>query len=337
MAVSHPATTGHGHSAPDACSVLWDGDGTSAYGTAARATWFVVLEQPGPWGRVAATESHLNPDVGARLEALCAQSGGRFMLMRRPGAHADRPDTHEVLVAWAGVRPGDAWAIRGRAERPELLLQLDGAAIAAGDRESVLAQLPDAVAGGPTLLVCTNGRRDVCCALRGRPVAAAAAEAWPGGVWEVSHTGGHRFAPTAVLLPWGQTLARLDAATARDVTVAAREGRLPADLLGARHDRGRSALPPASQAAESHVRGLAGETSLAALWADAPVGDDSGWTVPVHHVDGRRWSVRVVRRDVGLTRPESCGKAPVTAHEYAVEDVGPGTVASPSGRGGVTA
>ena len=47
------------------------------------------------------------------------------------------------------------------------------------------------------LLVCTNGTRDVCCATKGRPVAQGACKALPDRVWEVTHTSGHRFAPTA--------------------------------------------------------------------------------------------------------------------------------------------
>ncbi|HEU5385864.1 MAG TPA: sucrase ferredoxin [Streptosporangiaceae bacterium] len=48
-------------------------------------------------------------------------------------------------------------------------------------------------------LVCTNGKRDRCCAVRGRPVAAAIADATGWDTWESSHLGGHRFAATALL------------------------------------------------------------------------------------------------------------------------------------------
>jgi hypothetical protein len=50
------------------------------------------------------------------------------------------------------------------------------------------------------LLVCTNGRRDVCCALWGQRFYAAAAALLP-NVWQTTHLGGHRFAATAVSLP----------------------------------------------------------------------------------------------------------------------------------------
>ena len=46
----------------------------------------------------------------------------------------------------------------------------------------------------PMLLVCTHGVHDTCCAVRGRPVAAALARRWPEATWECSHVGGDRFA-----------------------------------------------------------------------------------------------------------------------------------------------
>ena len=62
----------------------------------------------------------------------------------------------------------------------------------------------------PLLLVCTHGIHDTCCALRGRPVAAALAEHWPDAVWECSHVGGDRFAPNVVVLPDGYYYGQLD-------------------------------------------------------------------------------------------------------------------------------
>ena len=64
------------------------------------------------------------------------------------------------------------------------------------------------------LLVCTNGKRDECCALLGRPIAQRCAPGAPGRVWESNHLGGHRFAPTVTLLPHGTMHGQLDTATA---------------------------------------------------------------------------------------------------------------------------
>ena len=349
MTDRHPATVGHGTSASDACSVLWQQDRTSAYGTAARAGFFVVLEQPGPWGRKAAEESHLPRDLGIELDRLASAAGGRFMLMRRPGPHVDRPGGQHVLVGHAGGSRAEAWLLEGRVASPADLVGLDWAALAEGRVEAVAATLPGAGLSPPVLLICTNGRRDVCCAVRGRPLAAAAAHLDPTRVWEVSHTGGHRFAPTAVLLPWGQAFARLTEDTTAQLLRSSLTNEIPLDLLGPHHDRGRSGLAPALQAAESFVRHLVGETDLPAFTTEAvpdtealtgrradsapadsaPADGESAGGAPtaddgsvshawVRHADGREWRVRVVRKALGRQRPESCGKAPVEVHEYEV-------------------
>ena len=64
----------------------------------------------------------------------------------------------------------------------------------------------------PLFLVCVHGRREVCCAVRGRPVAQALAARWPGQTWECSHLGGDRFAPNVLVVPDGTTYGRLASA-----------------------------------------------------------------------------------------------------------------------------
>lgn len=318
------AHAGHATPAPDACSVGFDLAEVSAYGTAARATFFIALEQSGPWGRDAATQSHLVAAVGRALSAACADRGGRLSLIRRPGRHADDAQCadHTAYLAWAGTDP---WLLRLSVSDPAALLDLDLGALARGDRDRVLASAPGAEPTEPILLVCTNGRRDVCCAVRGRPVALEAAAGNPGRVWESSHTGGHRFAPTGVLLPHGATLARLDAELCSELLELAATDQLPEGALGPRHDRGRSALTAPEQAAESHVRYEAGITDLGALAVTpvtatattrTPVAESDGTgAYVVHHRDGRHWRVAVERRARG-DLPESCGKVPVRVVDW---------------------
>ena len=319
-----------------ACSVLGDALDEPAYGTASVARGWVALEQPGPWGRDAATESHLAAATGQALAARLKGSGGRFVLIRRAGPHADdhhrRP--HTVLVSSA--LPDRPWLLTGALTEPGDLLDLDVSALARGDRAAVRASLPSLVPSeAPVFLVCTNGRRDVCCAVRGRPVAEQAAAARPGQVWETSHTGGHRFAPTGVLLPSGLTLARLDAGAVVTALDAAAAGEAPASLTGPRHDRGRSALSPVQQVAESAVRHATGETRLSALQVAevAEVADaeglsspDGSWRVVVQRegCGGSGSTTVVVRRTARQPdRPVSCGKPDEPQHVYDAEVVGP--------------
>lgn len=303
------------------CSVLSAELAESAYGSAAVARAWVCLQQDGPWGAKAPTESHLDPALGRWLDQAVDAAGGRLALLRVPGAHPDDRHAGRRQVLVASCVPGAEWLLAGAVRSPGDLRGLDLAALAQGDRDAVARSLPAlSPSDEPHLLVCTNGRRDVCCAVRGRPVAIGADAARPARVWETSHTGGHRYAPTAVLLPSGQTLARVDAAQAVAALDAAGRGELAASLLGPVHDRGRSGLPARQQAAESAVRAATGEVVLDALRSAAPVaaGDDS-WTVTVEHVDGRTWTARVSSVVADVVRPESCVNDAVPLAQYDVE------------------
>ena len=67
----------------------------------------------------------------------------------------------------------------------------------------------------PALLICTQGSHDVCCGSEGARLAEELAGAKRSGtgfeLFRVSHTGGHRFAPTAMTIPDGRMWSGLDA------------------------------------------------------------------------------------------------------------------------------
>ncbi len=64
------------------------------------------------------------------------------------------------------------------------------------------------------LLVCTQGSHDVCCGTHGTAFAAAMASAEPTlNIRRISHTGGHRFAPTAMSMPDGRMWGLIDSET----------------------------------------------------------------------------------------------------------------------------
>ena len=301
--------------------------GEQLAGSAPEAVAWVALEQNGPWGAKAFTDSHLDPDLGRRVEAAAAAFGVRPSLVRRPGRHADaaaraggRPgpgtDPRHVLVAY--THPTGPWLLEGTLDDPARLLDLDWEALAVGDAEAVRRSLPVlARTDRPQLLVCTNGTRDVCCATKGRPVALGAAAAHPGQVWEVTHTSGHRFAPTTVLLPAGTLHGRLDVAAASEVLQAAEQGETV--LPGS---RGRSTWAGPAQVAELAVRDAAGVLGLDAL--RVVTHDATGerrWSTLVAHDDGRTWRVETESRDAEVERAESCGKAlkPLTYFTHLVE------------------
>ena len=278
------------------CSASSEAAGEPLIGSAPEAVGWVCLEQNGPWGAKAWTSSHLDPVVGAEIEAAAAAHRLRASLIRRPGRHADISHDSPRTVFVAHSRPGGSWLLAGPVESPEKLLALDWSAVAAGSLEETAASLPGLSPAPPQLLVCTNGARDTCCARLGRPVAAAAVL-----------TSGHRLAPTTVLLPSGSLHGRvLDAAPLLSAESA---GELV--LTGY---RGRSVWATAGQVADEHVRREFGVTGLDDLTV-AAAGED--WLVS--HRDGRSWTVRVTTYEEG-ERPESCGKEakPILRHRVSV-------------------
>ncbi len=149
---------------------------------------------------------------------------------------------------------------------------------------------PSGMSPGQRLyLVCTNGARDPCCAIRGPAVAQALARVVPGRVYECSHLGGHRFAANVLVLPDGLCFGRLDTRGALALAAELEAGRLPLD-----HLRGRTALTPEQQAAEILVRQTLGITGLDGLrHVEATTFDLA---------DGRRATARLDAHDLGPRR-----------------------------------
>ncbi len=253
-------------------------------GTASAAHRWLLVEHPGPWASEALDSAGVAPARPA-LASAAAASGGRVLLVRRHGAQSrQQPQSRDPLRRWtvvdhaAGPVASGTWQDDGSAEPDAGLLAAAAALASDGSDQPATDQALDL----PALLVCTHGRRDVCCATRGRPVAAALAARWPERTWECSHLGGHRFATNLVVVPDGACYGGLDAVTAVDVVERHRAGRLNVD-----HLRGFTTMPPPAQAAavQAHRRwGPAGPGSVAvtAVTATAP----DRWRVELAGSDG---------------------------------------------------
>ncbi|MFG2681698.1 sucrase ferredoxin [Streptomyces sp. NPDC048392] len=285
------------------CStVSWDLD-EPVPGTAPVARTWLLLEQPGPWGAKALTSSHLDPALGRALDAAVRGTGVRIALIRRPGRHADRGVPTERRVYAAHTVPGGVWLHGTTVEDPHRLLDLDFAALGRGDRRTFDWALDGAPhQGDPLALVCTNGKRDRCCALLGRPLAAGLAASGADGVWEVTHLGGHRFSPTVLVLPHGYVYGRVESHAVKEILRGAREGRVVVEGC-----RGNSAWERPGQAAELAVRSAVGEDAAQALTVVRTEGAAPRWEVTLAHCDGRHWRVTVAQGASAPPRPESCG------------------------------
>jgi hypothetical protein len=262
------------------CSVAARERGDDLVGTAPRADRWLLVEQPGPWGRDALRESRLDPAAAERVACLAGELGARAAVVRRPGRSEDR----ERLWALVDCRR-QTW-LHGRWLHEDALVS--GLEQAAADSPGTGEECPD------LWLVCTHGRHDRCCAVRGRPVAAALAALRPvtdglPGVWECSHVGGDRFAGNVVHLPTGTYYGWVEPEDADRLLAAHAAGRVDVE-----HWRGRSTLPPPVQAAQQHLRrqrGLDRLDDLAALGCERS-GD--GWLVQLD-VGGEDVVVRVTQ------------------------------------------
>jgi len=285
------------------CSTVSQNLNEPISGTAATATTWLLLEQAGPWGAKALTSSHLDPALGRALEAAAKGTGVRVALIRRPGRHADSGTPASRQVYAAHTVPGAVWLRSATTRDPRRLLDIDFAALGRGDHgtfDSALDGRPHT--GDPLALVCTNGKRDRCCALLGRPLAAELAASDVEGVWEVTHLGGHRFSPTLLVLPYGYAYGRAEAHAVKEVLHSVREGRIVVEGC-----RGNSAWERPGQAAELAVRTAVGEYAAQTLAVIRTEGAAPRWEVTVAHADGRRWRVVVAQGASLPARPESCG------------------------------
>ncbi|GAB2801314.1 sucrase ferredoxin [Streptomyces chlorus] len=296
-------------------------------GTAATARTWLLLEQPGPWGPKALTSSHLDPALGRALEAAASGTGVRIALIRRPGRHADRRTPAMRQVYAAHTVPGSTWLHSATTTDPERLLDLDFAALGRGYSGTFATALGGRpYEGDPLALVCTNGRRDRCCALLGRPLAAELAASGVEGVWEVTHLGGHRFSPTVLVLPHGYAYGRAEAHTVKEALHGAQEGRIVTEGC-----RGSSAWERPGQAAELAVRTAVGEYAAEALTVVRTDGAAPRWKVLIAHTDGRRWRVEVAQGSSLPPRAESCGSvlgSPARMDVVAIREVTMAALAS---------
>jgi hypothetical protein len=254
------------------CSTSARQRGDPLVGTAAPATRWLLVEHPGGWAPAALDSDGISPDMADRLHRAALSVRGRVVLVRRPverGAGARRGARRRWgVVDLDGRQQWGTWTDSDDL-RAALAVLVEGPA----DRshEPGPAGLPT-----PLLLVCTHGRHDVCCAVRGRPVALALAARWPDQAWECTHIGGDRFAANVLVVPDGTVYGSLDPESAVDV--------LERHLLGTvdtEHLRGFSAHPPPVQAALAAVLRAHGPAAVGDVRPGAVQTTADDWRVEV--------------------------------------------------------
>jgi hypothetical protein len=266
------------------CSYVAQAAGDPREGTAPPVDHWFLVEHPGPWGRIPLTQSALDRPAVAALAEWAHENGGRVVLVRRPGR----------AVA-AAAEPRRWFRVDSRPGR-----ESTRTGTFTDDRELAAAlYTPGEPHEDPLYLVCAHGRHDTCCAVRGRPLAAALATGRPTRVWECSHIGGCRFAPVLVLLPHGFTFGGVPV---DEVTTLVDD--YEAGVLDPRRLRGRTSVPPFAQAAQHHARRITGALGVDALRAvSATLVATGRWRVTLADPD---CVAEVAEHHVETGRPLTC-------------------------------
>jgi hypothetical protein len=272
------------------CSAASEAADEPLAGTASTIRRWLLLEHAGPWGADALRDARLSDDdLRPVLLAADRELGIRVLLVRRP----DRSRGEGVMVAAVSTSPPRPWI-----ERAELA---DLSALTDHDLRPLAA---DATIGWPRtdrpiFVVCTQGRRDPCCAERGRPLAAALARLHPEATWESTHLGGDRFAGNLLVFPEGLCFGRVDPEHAASVMSAYLDGRIDLERF-----RGRTSQPMDAQAAEHALRLDGGWDRIDAVTLVALERDRKRTTATFATPRGR--AVVVLERGADEPRPLTC-------------------------------
>lgn len=222
--------------AAPACTAFSHSLGLRPVGTAVRADLIVAIDAPLPWPKPVGKHDLLEP-----LNPLVRKQPLPLRIF------ASEPATSEPAVHFFAIGPTGTRYLRCPiSDQIEIVDTV----------ESVVGDLDgqhDWDICEDTWLVCTQGSHDVCCGTEGVTFANSL-EGSGARVLRVSHTGGHRFAPTALHLPSGRMWAWLDAELAARI---ARSQVTAADL--AAYGRGWCGANTGwAQAAEQAVRAQVG-------------------------------------------------------------------------------
>lgn len=258
-------------------------------GTAPQATAHVFLEHLGPW-------------PAKPLEALEASYASELSTLHAAVALARRP---------APTRQGTS----GLPDRPHVIVARDGlVAVTRTDGPPAVAAVAAALAAlgrgevplgwtqaGWLVMVCTHARRDTCCARLGRPLADALLAVAPADrIWETTHLGGHRFAPTCLALPSGVVYGRVTSDRVPGLVAAIEHSEVVPDLM-----RGRTSYSAPLQVAEVAARDRLGVVDATLELMGSAT--DSDRTLSTWRADGATLDL-VVDALPGPPRKLSCAK-----------------------------
>ena len=273
------------------CAEIALAEGETLPGTAEEVDVWIMLEYLPSWSAKATTDNSLAPATRAWLEGLSDAVAARglkprLQWIRRP--ERDHAGVTLMIAAGSGLHWVEAAAYDALATR----------------------SLDDVLAVAPLTerryFVCTNGKRDLCCAHFGLPTYAALRERVGDRVWQTTHVGGHRFAPNVLTLPRAALYGRVQPSDVDAFVDAIESDRLAVPWL-----RGRTHHRPEVQAAEAALAARGFDVSGNALVREL----DGGY-----HVSFGAHSA-VVRPGIAREVLASCGGEPKPVVPWIVSDL----------------
>jgi hypothetical protein len=260
-------------------------------GTAVSSKVWLLLEYNQPWAAKATSDNNLPQPVQAWLAEQEAGLNGRLQFIKQP--RGERSGWAFFVACFADT---DSRIYRFDLVDYEDLLELDLPAAVAGE-----ARYAANLTNEQHLLVCTNGKRDVCCALHGVALLRALAAEGITSLWETTHLGGHRFAPTLLTLPDGVNYGRLAPHEVPQLLT-----HLKNDTLWLEKLRGRVCYAPVVQVAEQFLRQETAEFHMKAYQhtATQPLAEDA-WEVQFQARNGQQHTITVEAAEPLTTYPSS--------------------------------
>lgn len=285
--------------------------GEQLFATATRVDVWLLLEYNGTWAGEAFNESYVPQSVKDHLAAqMAALPKPRLQLIKR-GSRSTSPQTLAFFLAVS--RNSGSSLYRFDLNAYEDLLNLGLPAIVAGDPLYQKYSSDERVC-----LVCTNGKRDKCCAKFGVSIFTEVARAAGESAWQTTHIGGHRFAACAVFLPDGIICGRI-----------ANGQRLAEEYLQGRIDlnayRGRSCYDEPVQAADYFLRRETNHLGVNQVrLIDVQPERENGWAVRFVDSSGVTHRVRVAREMSAFPihkNSDDPERAPVPQYRFAGHEV----------------
>jgi hypothetical protein len=274
-------------------------------GTAVQGDMWLLIEYLDRWEAKAFEQSKIPDAVKVHIEAAnISKKQVRTLLIKQP-KNRNHGGINFFIALPSQMNPQLFFY---HLKKYEDILDIDLASIASGEFfDSSHLWLK------PLYLVCTNGRRDICCSIYGPDVFRVVAEEAGDAAWQSSHIGGHNKAPVILFFPDGVNYGFANPIEARKLVKAYQNKSIVLDYY-----RGRVCYESHLQAAEHFWRLDTGIMDLPGLHiADVSLLNEDEWLVKIIGMDGEVSEIHLKSHISEFAIPVTCSNSkekPITTY-----------------------